>query len=89
MSSHIGKSQRSRLTTLGVIALVLAIALPFVGWFGGDAYVQYAMVTDTVPQDAMVFAFLGWLASIAAAVVFGITGIVLLWFSRSGSRPSA
>lgn len=76
------------MTTLGVSALVLAIALPFVGWFGGDAYVQHAMVTDTVPQDAMVFAFLGWLASIAAAVVFGVTGMIFLWFARSRTRPS-
>lgn len=88
MSSYIGQSRRPVLTTLGVSALVLAIALPFVGWFGGDAYVQHAMITDPVPQGAMLFAGLGWLASIAAAVVFGVTGMIFLWFSRSGNRPS-
>jgi hypothetical protein len=66
----------------GAGLIALAIAMPFIGSFAGDLFVQHVMVTDPVPQNAMVLAFLGWCVSIVVALVIGATGGVLFWFAR-------
>ena len=71
-----------------MLMLPIAVALPFVGRYAGDAYVRHAMLTDPVPQDAMFVAFLGWCASIVAAVVLGVVALVIIVIGSWGQpRP--
>jgi hypothetical protein len=73
---------------LGVTMLLVAIALPFVGDYAGDAYVRQVMVTDPVPQNAMLLAFVGWCASIVAGIVLGVIAVVLIVLGSIGVRPA-
>lgn len=78
--------RHSPLSSLGVLLLLVAVVLPFIGWFGGQAFVEYERIRDPVPQGAMVLAFLGFWASVAAAVVSLAIGIVLMFLGRKATR---
>ena len=60
----------------GSVVIVVALVLPFLARWWGNAFVARAMKTDPVPQDAMVIAFLGLIGSIILAIILLVTGIV-------------
>ena len=76
------------LAPLGVAMLLGAFALPFIADYAGDAYVRKVMVTDPVPQNAMLLAFLGWCASIVAGIALGVIALILIVLGLIRGRPA-
>ena len=93
MDAALPHPRRFLLVPLGMLMLPIAVALPLVGRYAGDAYVRHAMLTDPVPQNAMFLAFLGWCASIVAAAVLGIVALVIIvigsWGQSRRGAPAA
>jgi hypothetical protein len=71
----------------GVLMLVAAVGLPFVGWFTAQSYVAGVAARDHVPnQNAMVLAFLGFCVSCVVAFAMFITGVVFLTMGLTARR---
>jgi hypothetical protein len=71
-----------RLSRLGFAMVAFAVCLPPLAGIAGYAYVKCLMLTDPVPQGAMVLAYLVLMASIAVAVFLFPVGMGLAWFNR-------
>ena len=61
---------RSRSRIIGSTATISGVALPFIVWFMGQAWMRHLAAQDPTPnQGAMVVAFLLFCASILVAAV--------------------
>jgi hypothetical protein len=63
----------------GLLLIVFAVALPFVAKWWGDGFVERAMITDPVPQSAMLVAWASFVGSIVFGTVMFIVGAIVLF----------
>jgi hypothetical protein len=66
-------------TNFGGSLIAAGLILPTLVWFAGKAWLSTQSALDSTPdQGKMVLAWLTFCASLAAAVILGIAGLVLL-----------